>query len=97
VAAPTIAANCGRTPASRWKRGASILNDSQRQVVVAPGLEQCYRAFEMLLRFEEFSGEPVGDALHAMRDTDFGRNGSRLNVPSTAAACALVRDNSPRS
>jgi len=60
--------------------GASVLNDSQRQVVVAPGLKQCYRTFEVLLRFEEFSGEPVGDALHAMRDTDFGRNGSPLNV-----------------
>ena len=43
-------------------------------------MEQCYRTLEMLLRFAKLSGEPVGDALHAMRDTGFGRTGSRLNV-----------------
>jgi hypothetical protein len=43
-------------------------------------LEKGDRTFEMLPRFEKFSGEPVGDALRAMRDASFSRIGSRLDV-----------------
>ena len=42
--------------------------EAKGQFVVAPGLEEGERTLEMIPRFDKFSREPVGDALHSMRD-----------------------------
>ena len=59
---------------------ARVDSEAERKIVVAPGLEQGQRTLDMLPRLEKFSGEPVGGALHAMRDSSLGRIGSRLDV-----------------
>ena len=57
-----------------------VRSESKRHFVVAPGLEQRERAFQVIPRFGKFSREPVGDALDSMRDAGLRRIGSRLDV-----------------
>ena len=78
--APDVAQRPQREREEKHRRDARVLSEAERQIVVAAGLEQGERAFEMMPRFYKLSGKPVGDALGPMRDAGFGRIGSRRNV-----------------
>ena len=64
----------------KHRRDARVLSEAKGQIVVAPGLKQGERAFQMLPRFEVLSGEPMRDSGHAVSDSGLGRIGSRLDV-----------------
>ena len=51
---------------------AGVLSETERQIVVAPGLEQGQRPFEMLSRLAILPGEPASHSGGAMRDAGFG-------------------------
>ena len=59
---------------------AGVLSEAKGQIVVAAGLEQGERAFQMIPRFAILAGEPASDPGGAMRDAGLGRIGSRLDV-----------------
>ncbi len=62
------------------RRDAGVLSEAKGQIVVAAGLEQGERAFQMIARFAILSGEPMRDSGDAMSDSGLGRIGSRLDV-----------------
>ena len=59
---------------------ALVMPKAKGQIVVAPGLEQCERPFQMIPRLAIFAGEPACEAGGAMGDAGMGRIGPRLNV-----------------
>ena len=53
------------------------MSEPKGQIVVADGLEQDERAFQMIPRLRILAGGPASDPGGAMRDTGLGRLGSR--------------------
>ena len=62
------------------RRDAGVVSEAEGQIVVAAGLEQGERAFQMLARFAILSGEPMRDPSNAVSDAGLRRIGSRLDV-----------------
>ena len=62
------------------RRDAGVLSEAEGQIVVAAWLEQGQRALQMIARFTILSGEPTRRPCYTVRDTGFGRIGSRLDV-----------------
>jgi hypothetical protein len=62
------------------RRDAGVVSEPERQIVVAPGLEQGERAFLMLSGFGVLSGTPMSASRYSVRDAGLGRIGSRLDV-----------------
>ena len=59
---------------------AGVLSEAKGQIVVAAGLEQGERTFEVIPRLAILAGEPASDPGGAMGDAGLGRIGSRLDV-----------------
>ena len=59
---------------------AGVPSEAKAQIIVAAGLEQRERAFQMIPRFTIFAGEPASDPGGAMCDAGLGGIGSRLDV-----------------
>ena len=59
---------------------AGVLSEAKGQIVVAAGLEQGERPFQMIPRLAILAGEPACDPGGAMGDAGLGRIGSRLDV-----------------
>ena len=59
---------------------AGVLSETKRQIVVAAGLEQGERPFQMIPRLAIFAGEPARYPCGAMGDAGLGRIGSGLDV-----------------
>ena len=62
------------------RRDAGVPSEAKRQIVVAAGLEQDQRAFQMVSRIAILSGEPTCDPDCPMGDAGLGRIGPRLDV-----------------
>ena len=60
--------------------GAGVVAEVKGQIVVASGLKQGERAFQMLARFSVLSGEPMRHSGCTVSDSGLGRIGSRLDV-----------------
>ena len=56
------------------------MSEAKGQIVVAAGLEQGERPFQMIPRLAILAGEPASDPGGAMGDAGLGRIGSRLDV-----------------
>ena len=69
------------------RRDAGILSEAEGQIVVAAWLEQGQRALQMIACFRILSGEPTRRSCYTVRDTCFGRIGSRFDV---AQECSRV-------
>jgi len=61
------------------------------QIIVAARLEQGECPFEVITRFDVFSGEPACEPSGAMGDAGFGRIGSRLEVAEEGRRVRLHR------
>ena len=59
---------------------AGVRSEAKSQIIVAAGLEQGERAFQMIPRLAILAGEPARDPGGAMGDAGLGRIGSRLDV-----------------
>ena len=59
---------------------AGVRSEAKGQIVVAAGLEQGERAFQMIPRLRVLAGEPASHPGGAMGDAGLGRIGSRLDV-----------------
>src|SRR5208337_1998382 len=57
-----------------------VMRKAKAQFVVASGLEDSQRAFQMLPRFTVLSGKPMRYSGCAVSDSGLGRIGSRLDV-----------------
>ena len=64
----------------RHSRDALVLSESERQVVVAAGLEQGERPFQMILGLAILAREPACRSGDATGDAGLGRIGSGLDV-----------------
>ena len=62
------------------RRDARVPSKTEREIVVAPRLEQGQRAFQMVLRFAILSGEPARDSDCTMGNAGLRRIGPRLDV-----------------
>src|SRR5271166_1943186 len=62
------------------RRDAGVLSEAKCQIVVAAGLEQGERAFQMFSGFVVLAGEPKRESGCALSDSGFGRVGSRLDI-----------------
>ena len=56
------------------------MSEAKGQIIVAAGLEQGERPFEVIPRLAILAGEPARDPGGAMGDAGLGRIGSRLDV-----------------
>jgi hypothetical protein len=59
---------------------AGVLAEAKGQIVVAAGLEEGQRVFQVLSRFAKLSGEPTRGSRCAVSDSCLWRIGSRLDV-----------------
>src|SRR5271165_2329772 len=57
-----------------------VHSEAKGQVIVAAGLEQGERPFEVIARLPILAGKPAKDPGGAMGDASLGRLGSRLDV-----------------
>ena len=77
------------------RRDAGVPSEAKGEIVVAAGLEQGKRAFQMILRLAIFSGEPASDPGGAMGDAGLGRIRAsprrRRGRPSRAPASTATR------
>ena len=75
----------------KHRGNAGVPSKAERQIVVAPGLEQGQRAFQMILRFAILSGEPTRESRR--RDGQRrppGKSGLASTSLRKASACALA-------
>ena len=70
---------------------AGVRSEAKGQIIVAAGLEQGERPFQMIPRLAIFAGEPARDPGGAMGDAGLGRIGSRLDVAEEGRCVRLHR------
>jgi hypothetical protein len=75
-----LAERPGRNRQVKHRGDTGVLSEAKGQVIVAAGLEQGERPFEVIPRLAILAGEPASDPGGAMGDSCFSRIGSRLEV-----------------
>ena len=75
---------------------AGVQPEAKGQIVVAAGLEQGERTFQVIPRLAILAGEPASDPGGAMGDAASGESGLASTSLRKAAACARIDGNSPR-
>ena len=81
----------------KHRRDAGVLSKAKRQIVVAPGLEQGQRAFQVIARFAYSPANQYVAPAQRWATQASGESGLGSTSPRKVSACALIADNSPRT